>query len=63
AVVGGIQVSAPAPAQVATQETLPFTGVSTGSMAMLAVALAGAGVLLLAASRQSEEKSAVRSWN
>ena len=59
----GIQVSAPAAAQVATQETLPFTGVSTSSMALLAAAFAGAGLLLLLAARQNDEKSPVRSWN
>ena len=65
----GIQVSAPeaaqvAGAQVATQETLPFTGVSTSSMALLAMALAGTGVLLLMASRKSEDLGTpVRNWN
>ena len=70
----GIQVSAPeaaqvaaaqvAAAQVATQETLPFTGVSTSSMALLAIAFAGTGVLLLMASRRAEEeRTPVRSWN
>ena len=65
----GIQVSAPeaaqvAAAQVATQETLPFTGVSTSSMVLLAIALAGTGVLLLMASRKAEEeRTPVRSWN
>jgi hypothetical protein len=59
----GIQVSAPEAAQVATQETLPFTGVSTSSMALLASAFAGAGLLLLLAARQNDEKSPARSWN
>ena len=64
----GNQVSAPeaaqvSPAQVATQETLPFTGVSTSSIALLAMALAGIGVLLLMASRKEEEGTPVRSWN
>ncbi|HKY47987.1 MAG TPA: hypothetical protein VJQ79_08410 [Acidimicrobiia bacterium] len=59
----GIQVSAPEVAQVATQETLPFTGVSTSSMALLAAAFAGAGLLLLLAARQNDEKSPARSWN
>jgi hypothetical protein len=59
----GIQVSAPAVAQVETQGTLPFTGLSTGSMALLAIALAGIGALLLVASRQAEEKTLVRNWN
>ena len=59
----GIQVSAPAVAQVATQETLPFTGMSTSSMASIALALAGIGMLLLMASRQAEEKTPARSWN
>ena len=59
----GIQVSAPEAAQVATQETLPFTGVSTSSMALLAAAFAGAGLLLLLAARQNDEKSPARSWN
>ena len=65
----GIQVSAPeaaqvSPAQVATQETLPFTGMSTSSMALLAIALAGIGVLLLMASRKAEEeRTPVGRWN
>jgi hypothetical protein len=58
----GIQVSAAAVAQVITQGTLPFTGLSTSSMALLAVALAGIGALLLMASRQAEERTPVRSW-
>jgi hypothetical protein len=63
----GIQVSAPeaaqvSPAQVATQETLPFTGMSTSSMALLALALAGLGILLLMASRNPEERTPVRNW-
>ena len=61
----GIQVSLPENLQVnpVTQETLPFTGVSTGSMALLAAAFAGAGLLLLLAARQTEEKNPARSWN
>jgi hypothetical protein len=61
----GIQVTAPVTPQVnqVTQETLPFTGISTGSMALLAAAFAGAGLLLLLAARQNDEKSPVRSWN
>ena len=66
--VMGIQVSAPeaaqvSSAQVATQVTLPFTGVSTSSIALLAMALAGIGLLLLMASRKEEEGTPVRSWN
>jgi hypothetical protein len=59
----GIQVSAPEAAQVATQETLPFTGISTGSVALLAAAFAGVGLLLLLAARQSKEKTPARSWS
>ncbi len=61
----GIQVSAPEAAQVnqVTQETLPFTGISTGSMALLAAAFAGAGLLLPLAARQNDERTPVRSWN
>jgi hypothetical protein len=61
----GIQVSLPANAQVnqVTQQTLPFTGITTGSMAVLAAALAGAGLLLLLAGRQHDEKRPGRSWN
>jgi hypothetical protein len=55
-------VSAPEVAQV-TQETLPFTGISTGSMALLAAAFAGGGLLLLLAARQNDERTPVRSWN
>jgi len=58
----GIQVSAPEVAQV-TQETLPFTGISTGSLALLATAFAGVGLLLLLAARQNDEKNPARSWN
>ena len=59
----GIQVSAPAQVNQVTQETLPFTGISTGSLALLAAAFAGVGLLLLLAARQKDEKSPVRSWN
>jgi hypothetical protein len=61
----GIQVSAPETPQVnqVTQETLPFTGISTGSMALLAAAFAGVGLLLLLAARQNDERTPVRSWN
>ena len=60
----GIQVTAPETPQVnqVTQVTLPFTGISTGSMALLAAAFAGVGLLLLLAARQNDEKSPVRSW-
>jgi hypothetical protein len=60
--VGGIQVSSPVAAQV-TQATLPFTGLSTTSMAVIAAALAALGLLLLAVARSTEEKSPARSWN
>lgn len=62
----GIQVSLPENAQVAavTVETLPFTGLSSGSMALFAAASAGAGLLLiLLAARRKDEKSPTRSWN
>jgi hypothetical protein len=60
----GIQISAPDNAQIdATQDTLPFTGASTGSMALLAAAFAGAGLLLVLAARQTKEQSPARSWN
>jgi hypothetical protein len=62
--VEGIQVSLPDNAQIdATQDTLPFTGASTGSMALLAAAFAGAGLLLVLAARQTKEQSPARSWN
>jgi hypothetical protein len=63
--VAGIQVSLPEVAQVAaTEETLPFTGLSTPSVAALAAALLAAGVLLLGATRRSQRESEpVRSWN
>jgi hypothetical protein len=59
----GIQVSAPAQVNQVTQETLPFTGISTGSLALLATAFAGVGLLLLLAARQNDEKNPARSWN
>ena len=55
-------MAAPVAAQV-TQATLPFTGMSTTSMAVVAAGMAALGLLLLAASRQTEEKSPARSWN
>ena len=60
--VAGIQASAPVVAQV-TQATLPFTGVSTTSMAVVSAGLAALGLLLLAASRRNDEKDPVRSWS
>ncbi|MFN2487060.1 MAG: hypothetical protein ABR609_10725 [Acidimicrobiia bacterium] len=60
--VAGIQVSAPVVAQV-TQATLPFTGVSTTSMAVVSAGLAALGLLLLAASRRNDEKDPARSWS
>ncbi|HJU51925.1 MAG TPA: hypothetical protein VJ815_06295 [Acidimicrobiia bacterium] len=60
--MAGIQVSAPAAAQV-TQATLPFTGVSTTGLGVIAAGLAAAGVLFLAASRRMEEKESLRSWS
>jgi hypothetical protein len=58
----GIEVSAPVVAQV-SQVTLPFTGISTGSIALLAAAFAAVGVLLLLVPRQNDEKGSARSWN
>jgi hypothetical protein len=60
--VAGIQVSAAVAAQ-ATQQTLPFTGISTSSMAVVAAGLAAMGLLLIALSRQPEEKDPDRAWN
>ncbi len=60
--VAGIQVSAPVAAQV-TQATLPFTGISTTSMAVVAAGLAAMGLLLLAATRKADGKHLARSWN
>jgi len=61
----GIQVSVPENAQVeaVTVETLPFTGFSSGAMALLAAASAGAGLLLLLAGRRKDEKSPTRRWS
>jgi hypothetical protein len=61
--VSGIQVTLPEAAQVPTQETLPFTGPLKPGMAALAAALAAGGVLLLMASRQTEERNPAKSWN
>jgi hypothetical protein len=60
--VAGIVVTAPAAAQ-ATQATLPFTGVSTTGLGLIAAALAGAGALLLAISKRVEEREALRAWD
>ncbi|MGQ0849762.1 MAG: hypothetical protein ACT4OP_11725 [Actinomycetota bacterium] len=46
-----------------TQETVPFTGLSTGTFGLIALTLAGAGGIFLTASRRVEEKNVVRSWN
>jgi hypothetical protein len=60
--VAGIVVTAPAAAQ-ATQATLPFTGVSTTGLGLIAAALGAIGVLLLAVSRRVEDREKLRSWN
>jgi hypothetical protein len=60
--VAGIQVSAGVAAQV-TEQTLPFTGISTSSMAVVAAGLAAMGLLLIAVSRDPEEKDPARAWN
>jgi len=61
----GIQVSAPAPqVNQVTLETLPFTGISTGSIALIAAALSGAGLLLLLTARKNDgDRKPNRSWN
>jgi hypothetical protein len=46
-----------------TQATLPFTGVSTTGLGVIAAGLAAAGTLFLAASRRMEEKESLRSWS
>lgn len=69
--VGGIVVTNPSNPQVTpttaaagtTASTLPFTGMSTGSVAVIGAALAALGTLLLVASRRSEDKVAARSWS
>lgn len=63
--VGGIVVTLPSTPQVSntTASTLPFTGMSTGSVAVIGAALTAMGALLLVASRRGEDKSAVRSWS
>jgi hypothetical protein len=65
ATVGGIVVTLPSTPQVSntTAGTLPFTGISTGSVAVIGAALTAMGALLLVASRRGEDKSAVRSWS
>ena len=65
ATVGGIVVTLPSTPQVSntTAGTLPFTGMSTGSVAVIGAALTAMGALLLVASRRGEDKSAVRSWS
>ena len=66
--VGGIVVTLPSSPQVSnttastTASTLPFTGMSTGSLAVIGGALAAMGTLLLVASRRVQEKSAARHW-
>ena len=63
--VSGIVVTLPSNPQVSntTAGTLPFTGMSTGSVAVIGAALTAMGALLLVASRRGEDKSAVRSWS
>jgi len=63
--VSGIVVTLPSNPQVSntTAGTLPFTGLSTGSVAVIGAALTAMGALLLVASRRGEDKSAVRSWS
>jgi hypothetical protein len=57
-------VSAPEPAQVGqTEVTLPFTGLPTGWVALLAIAIGGAGALLLLAARPPDKDDPLRSWN
>ncbi|MEX2624411.1 MAG: hypothetical protein WD651_11870 [Acidimicrobiia bacterium] len=66
--VGGIVVTLPSSPQVSnttastTASTLPFTGMSTGSLAVIGAALAAMGTLLLVASRRVEDKTAGRHW-
>jgi hypothetical protein len=62
--VGGIVVTLPSSPQVSntTASTLPFTGMSTGSLAVIGAALGAMGTLLLVASRRVQEKSAARHW-
>ena len=60
--VAGIQATAPVVAQ-ATQNTLPFTGLSAEGLGLLAAAAAAAGILLLALTQKGERSSPSRSWN
>ncbi|HKX75877.1 MAG TPA: LPXTG cell wall anchor domain-containing protein [Acidimicrobiia bacterium] len=65
ATVGGIVVTQPSTPQVSqtTASTLPFTGISSGSVAVIGAGMAGLGALLLVASRRGEDKAAIRSWS
>jgi hypothetical protein len=59
--VSGIQVSVTNNPQVAS--TLPFTGMSSGSMAVVGAGMAALGGLLLVLSRKGEDRSAPRRWS
>lgn len=59
--VGGIVVTNPNNPQVPS--TLPFTGVSESSLAILALVVTGIGGFALVATRRTEDRTAPRSWS
>jgi hypothetical protein len=59
----GVQVESTTTTAAAAPATLPFTGVSSGALAGLAVSVMAAGLLLVAAARRSDEELAGKSWS
>jgi hypothetical protein len=62
--VSGIVVTPPSNPQVgSTASTLPFTGMSTGSLAVIGGGLIALGLALAVMSRRTEDSLASRSWS
>jgi hypothetical protein len=62
--VSGIIVTLPSNPQVgSTASTLPFTGMSSGSLAVIGGGLIAFGLMLAVMSRRTEDSSASRSWS
>ncbi|MFN2485060.1 MAG: LPXTG cell wall anchor domain-containing protein [Acidimicrobiia bacterium] len=46
-----------------TQATLPFTGLPTSTLALIAVGLVSLGLVLVMISRRGEETTPTKPWN